>query len=464
MTSANIILTYRCVNRCAYCFSAETYEGTSSAVLSGEEFAYYLDLLKRSERRDVRLLGGEPFTHPDIEGLLRAVLDDPWFEHLTLFTAGFVPPRLIPLLENTRVNLVVNVNQPSDYPAGRYRLLTSRLRELANRGVQLTVGMNIYRDDFDYPPVVRLAQELGCTAMRWSLAMPSEADTQHLDFDGRVRTADRLIAFLEACVEADLEPVMDCPIEHCMFTDAQLGRFARLVPQAFAKVGKCAPVLDLGPGHRVLRCFATGDALATDAREFETLQAIVAHYEDSAEHLRPAAAAERCRSCPSLRRGLCYGGCIGETASRLTAAMQASSSVEALLLQCRSLYAENRHPEAIELLRPYAEQAPVPALIAELANALLHAGDEEAFGSLMERHRALLTPRRLPGTDLLWARYHSLRGDRSAALGRLRRCLHTAQPSRRDGLRAMILAMEDAEQAPAQVPSQPPRRLPAAVH
>lgn len=402
----NVVLTYRCVNRCAYCFS----EGTRSArerqeakELTLEEFDFYTELHKRADVHSIKLLGGEPFVHSQIEQILARCLDGDWFKGIVIFTSGFIPERYQSLLCDGRVQLVVNVNSPEDYPAGRYDLLMQTLRKLAARPVRLRLGYNIYRTDFNYKPIVELARALGCTHMRWTLAAPSyDGSTKCLDWEGRRRVIPRVLEFLEACERAELEPVLDCPFEPCHFTDAQLGAFARLCPKDVIRLGTCGPVMDLAPGYRALRCFAAGPAFSLDARDFTSLSQLFEQFKVVCEGFRKDAAPAYCRECRYFKFDRCKGGCVAANYAQIVKLKQ----------EC------DTKTEIVPLANPSATQKK-PALVRQ-AEGVVASGDEDRFLKFMDEHDHSL--RHLTGTRRLWARYCIIKGDWKGA----ERYLHQA--------------------------------------
>ena len=214
MVSHNIILTYRCINHCPYCFSSQTLQSCDNRILKKKELLYYINLLKKSKIRRARFLGGEPFLHPDILEFIKIILDDSWFERLTIFTTGFIASKFHELLCNEKVKLIVNVNHPNDYKGDNYSILKRTLFQLADLSVNILPGFNIYKEEFDYRPIVKLARELGSEGLRWTVAVPSSSkETEYLDLAGKKRTAARILEFLNECVAADIKPYLDCPIE-----------------------------------------------------------------------------------------------------------------------------------------------------------------------------------------------------------------------------------------------------------
>jgi radical SAM protein with 4Fe4S-binding SPASM domain len=398
-----------------------------------------MDFLKRSNRKDIRLLGGEPFLHSNIGDLIQNVLDDGWFEHLTIFTSGFIPSAIHPMLSNKKINLVVNLNHPHDYRPGKFSLLKSILEGLADQGVRMLIGHNIYRDDFDYAPIVKLARELGSPTLRWTIAVPSvDHEAVHLNRKQRRNIAPRLLAFLQACTENYLRPVMDCPIEPCLFTDEQLGRFARLCPEAIASMGKCSTPIDIGPGYIAQRCFATGSMLACDVRKFATLEEIVAYYQNTFERYRMHTTTDECKKCSHLRLGRCFGGCIAENPGFISQLKVLQGEIPRILSECKNLYAQQEYGKALKLLKDHIDDIFIQELVVEYANALIHAGDESAFLTFIEEKRDQLIISNMPAGHFLLANYLRKKGDFSGTLGFLRRSLPGAKEDKIDKIKYII--------------------------
>lgn len=440
-STANIVLTYRCVNRCPYCFSEQTRKHqprTQGAELTLEEFHYYLALLRRGDNRRVNLLGGEPFVYRHIETVLDTILKDAWFQRLRIFTAGFIGPRFHRYLADRRVDLLINVNSPSDYPGDRYAHLVRSLQALSEVPARFWLGYNIYREDFDYQPVVALAHRLGVPKLRWTIANPSvDGGTRCLDPDGRRRVIPRLLEFLRATVEAGLEPTMDCPLEPCLFSDAQLGEFLRLCPTAMAELGKCGPVIDLAPGYQALRCFAAGSAFAVDVRPFTDIRQIEAQFLRTCDSLRAAAAPPECRQCRFLRSHRCDGGCVAARYQSLLR-LQAERSVPA-----PAAAAAPPGPAATSV--PATTSGSASSRWAHEVAKLAADGAASDFVRAMREHADELAS--TPGTRRLWARYYLHAGDRVQAARLLRQSLHEVPPHS-DAAQRLRSVLHDLEAEP----------------
>lgn len=79
----NIVITGKCNRSCPYCFAkgkmqSDTDAGnknTGPVAISLQNFDKCLDFLKKSSRRRLNILGGEPTLHPVFEELIRHSLD-----------------------------------------------------------------------------------------------------------------------------------------------------------------------------------------------------------------------------------------------------------------------------------------------------------------------------------------------------------------------------------------------------
>ena len=443
MVSHNIILTYRCLNRCPYCFSSTTLQNSNKTILKKEALLYYISLLKKSKIRTIRFLGGEPFLHPNIGEFIGVILNDSWFEGLTIFTTGFITPNFHKLLCSKKVKLIVNVNHPSDYKGNRYSVLKRRLLELVDLSVNIIPGFNIYKEEFDYYPLVELAKEIGAERLRWTIAVPSSSkQTECLDLTGKKRTAARILQFLNACVSVDIKPSLDCPIEPCVFTREQIGRFAQLCPKSVSKLGKCRPVLDLGPDYKAQRCFAAHDLLVQDVRDYDSLESLNSFYNNALERYRPYSVNEECRQCDYMKTGNCFGGCIAANADRLKTTLAEISRVSGMLKQCKVLCNDKQYEQVIKMLTPVLKIAHVPEAIEEYANVLFQSGKEKEFMNFMKQYRQYFLLLKTNRSDIFLASYYQAQGDIKSAFGYLRRCLRRVAPTKRHILEAMIAKLE----------------------
>lgn len=439
MAGANIILTYRCPNRCRYCFSGETKDPQGSPDLEPEELEWYLDFLRRSNCGNVRLLGGEPFLHPRFPEYLGRILGLDWVEHVTVFTSGFVPESFDTLLEDPRLNLVVNVNEPCDYPGSRFEYLAGVLRRLAARPVAMTVGFNIYRMDFDGRSVVALAAELGCESLRWSVAVPNLlANTQTLSRSERRAVMPRVLEFLEEVRRQDLLPVMDCPLEPCDFSVEQLGRFARLCPADVPRLGRCCPVIDLGPGSCAYRCFAVGSAARLVARDFETLQDLDGRFGEIFDAFRVMYPLEECAGCDELGSTRCLGGCLGFRGESMERLLAAHDDVAATLEMVKGFREVNDQAGTKEALELGCRNHPVPRMLAEYGAYLYQADSPVVFMDFVKKHEAVLGRSTIPGALFLMAEYHRASGRGVSAIRSYHRLLQVSRPERREAIRAAI--------------------------
>jgi len=444
MPSANIVLTHQCVGSCPYCFASHTADRQLRPDLSFGEFEIYLDLLASSGQHIVRLLGGEPFLHPEIEKMISNVLSDDRFEHLTIFTSGFVPSKYVALLADKRINLVVNLNESRDYSsAGGYEELVRKLESLANVGIVMTIGFNIFRLDFDPAYPGSMAERLGATGVRWSIAVPAvDHSNTCLDISVKKEVVPHLLSMLQDCVTRNLVPVMDCPPEPCLFDPDQLAEFARLCPEEVRRLGRCTPVIDLLPNGEAYRCFAAGEASRVDISSFHDLDALRKHFSDTIDCGRRWACHESCRDCHYWQRGQCQGGCISENNTRLQKIRQVLSDLKTTLEHCKSLSSTNQLDEAETLLRSQMERAFLPELAAELAGVLLKAQRTNEFCQFMNQYRTELTYSGMQCVDYLWARYWMQVGDNKKAIGFLRRSIREILPERRGHVQDLLQAID----------------------
>ena len=82
----NLLINNYCNLKCSYCFAQEEMHSKEAMNITMENFCKYLDFLKKNNDKHVRLIGGEPTLHPNLEGLLNKVIEYDYFDDILIFT------------------------------------------------------------------------------------------------------------------------------------------------------------------------------------------------------------------------------------------------------------------------------------------------------------------------------------------------------------------------------------------
>ena len=187
LRSIYFYLTKYCNLKCRHCWMAPEHQ----ASLSGANLSSYLDLgLIRSiidQANDlglesVKLTGGEPLLHPQIEEIIRLIRDSG--NHLVIETNGILCSTLIAeLIKSLSPNVFVSVSLDGSNALthdwvrgvrGSYRGTISGIENLVKVGLKPQIIMSLMRRNKDQiESVVRLAEELGVGSVKFNPVQPT---------------------------------------------------------------------------------------------------------------------------------------------------------------------------------------------------------------------------------------------------------------------------------------------------
>lgn len=309
------MITNVCPNKCKYCFApvAKLHNTSEKSIfMSLTDFLYVLNFLKRSNLKNVRLLGGEPLIHPEFKQFLEKVKKDEDFELTTIFTSGIFSPKLIDCLENEKITVIVNCNHPKDYNPLHYKRLISNLETMADRGIRVVIGYNIYEQDFDYYPIMELCIDLAVDTLRICIANPNITKTvEVLDREQREKIGDRIYSLIMECANETINVIFDCVLTPCIFTDEQWGRITKLYPQVANSYAVCNPVMDVDPNLQVSRCFSLGHSQTANLNQFNNSGELWQFFCEQIDCYKWYAVEDKCKNCKYFALGVCQGGCLG---------------------------------------------------------------------------------------------------------------------------------------------------------
>lgn len=319
--NVNIMITNVCLNRCEYCFApvVTPYDRTGRARhMSIDDFIYVLGFLKRSKVNNVRLLGGEPLIHPHLGRILDEIDKAKDFELVTIFTSGLFRPRVISHLQKRNITVIVNSNHPKDYESAQYKLFLSNLELMADRGIRLVVGYNIYEQDFDWQPIIELCCNYGVDALRLCIANPSASKTVRvLNLQQQRKIGAKIHGLVVECARRGINVSFDCVLPLCVFSDKQWGSISKLYPNITID-SVCSPVIDVDPNLRVFRCFAVNDPVVS-LRQFDNSQQLCRFFQEQIDSYRWHTAIDECKNCKYFVARVCQGGCLSFAYLRIAA-------------------------------------------------------------------------------------------------------------------------------------------------
>ena len=213
-------LTEGCNLRCRHCWIAPRYqtEGTSYPVLDLDLFKSIIEQARPLGLIGVKLTGGEPLLHPQIQEILRFIRTQDL--RLTVETNGVLcTPELAQKMATCK-NAFVSVsldgadNETHEWVrgvAGCFEKALRGIRNLVEAGFRPQVIMSIMRHNKDQmESIVGLAERLGAGSVKFNLVQPT-AKGEQLHESGEALSIDKLVE-LGWWAENTLSASADLPI------------------------------------------------------------------------------------------------------------------------------------------------------------------------------------------------------------------------------------------------------------
>ncbi len=311
----NLIITDRCNRSCPYCFAREKVRlaggGKHTRVMSFEDLEYCVEFLVRSGQGELKLLGGEPSTHPEFPRFVAAGLRRGLA--VTVFTNGLwsrAAADFVKHCDSSSLNFLFNVNEPALQTASESKRQLAALSIAGGRGM---IGFNIYRPEFDLRFAATLIDRFGLRReIRLGIAHPIAGQQNDCIADSVMPAVGRRL--LEQLTELEQRNIlggMDCGFPLCMFPEEGFGRLITVMKPG--RVSVCQPVIDVGVDLVAWPCFPLSGLLNVQLRDFRTLQDLTRHYEQKLAALRGVGFRDECLTCKYRARGQCCGGCIART-------------------------------------------------------------------------------------------------------------------------------------------------------
>ncbi|MGL5715508.1 MAG: radical SAM protein [Paraclostridium sp.] len=253
-----------CNLKCPYCFADNEITDCSTKNMSINDFEKIIEWHKLNNERVIRIIGGEPTLHPNFTDMLYRIMADDFIEGVHVFSNMTfneeVKTALIDFSTEKRLSFLPNFNE--EFVIGpKYDLVKKNIKIFASLGCIETLGINIYKHDYDFDLPLNLAVEYGIKDIRWAITVPNETIDDDFNvkgyFNGYYET---MIRFFKTCNLLKLNNHQDCnSIPMCSFTDSQVVSLLKHNPKLFSKDLSCGVVLDVNPKMEAFRCFGLSE-------------------------------------------------------------------------------------------------------------------------------------------------------------------------------------------------------------
>lgn len=311
----NIMLNNYCNLNCKYCFAPKSNEN-----ISDEDMDKYIEFLKISNYRELRLLGGEPSLHPHFTDYVLRAINDDFFDCCVIFSNGLkLTPEITNKFKSSKIGYLINLNNPKSIGDKKYNLTVENIkhiRSLKNNlgyNMNISLGINIDDPEFEYEYIIDVAKDLQIIDIRFSIVCPSNIK-ENTTLNYYEQFMPQLVKFLQACKEKNIIANFDCPnIPMCLFNEYKLMDY---LPKRFLEnnqtlgyTNDCNPVLDINPNLYVARCFPFSENKIS-LLDFKNRDELINYMQDleSEKFVKPRFT--NCIDCKYFLDKVCQGGCL----------------------------------------------------------------------------------------------------------------------------------------------------------
>lgn len=274
-----------------------------------------MDFLDRSEEKQLRLLGGEPTTHPEFLEIVREAINRGF--HVQIFTNGMLPYELTDALTELpleKLSFLCNVS-PQARDTDEQRAKVHYMLNKLNRQIQ--VGVTLTGPSLDYQYLIDYIEKYGLLRrIRVGIAQPIVGPTRnsHLPTKLYRETGKFIVSMAKECVKKDILLGFDCGLTLCMFDEEEIGILAK---SADGYRGLCDPIIDVGPGLDIWHCFPLAETLNSKLEYFKTRKEILAYYKKITTPYKQLGCMNGCIHCIYKKRQQCTGGCLAHAMNSL---------------------------------------------------------------------------------------------------------------------------------------------------
>jgi radical SAM protein with 4Fe4S-binding SPASM domain len=264
-------------------------------------------LLKDSE---FRLCGGEPSLHDNVIEICDWLLKNN--RKIFLMTNGLWPNEFWEYISSleykyiTRIRFLFNVLEKSLYKNGEFQQLNKSLSVV--NSCNTTLGITIYKGDFDFKTLISLALKYNIRRIRWSIAAPTVAKN-HNDIEKQFNLmAERLCVFYNAIRDMNLIASNDCGyLPLCVFNDEQFSFINKISSRSIKTKCEGSPS-DIDNNGASWRCYGLFSILKTNIQEFKNELELLKFFDRRVKLLNNLFAYSECKTCKFWQHS-CGGGC-----------------------------------------------------------------------------------------------------------------------------------------------------------
>ena len=317
---ANIMINEICNLRCPYCF-ADEYVNKEFKEISLPDFDKALSFaLSSGSGERIGIIGGEPTLHSSFKEIMIKLINDDRVPSVTVFTNGTNIEGIADELCHPKVHLLINCNSPTNMGAKAFEKMTSNVDCLINKKHmkdRITLGINMYKPDFDYMYIVELLEKHGLSSVRTSISVPNDTDYIQNPIEYFNKMKPRVLEFFAVLAKKGIAPFFDCNnMPGCVWTKEErleaLSHYngADKKTNLFDVSVRCQPVIDILPDLSIIRCFGLSEYTKKNISDFDNIDDARNYYIKNIDCFGfNVCHSEKCQDCYEHSIGKCNGGC-----------------------------------------------------------------------------------------------------------------------------------------------------------
>lgn len=318
---ANIMITKKCNLKCPYCFANE-FVNKNNTDMTIEDYYKAIDFIMTDQHERIGIIGGEPTVHPKFKEMLEILIHDDRIGQVTVFTNGIYIDKFAEQLLHPKFSLLINCNSPSDTGEAAYKKLLNNIDLFVNKYYmrdRITLGINMYKPDFDYDYILELLQKYDFKYLRTAISVPNTETLKNTDsITYFTNMKPYVLSFYYRLLENNILPFYDCNMmPTCILNNKEIDHLRYYVENIgledrnlLCDITTCEPVIDILPNLNAIRCFALSDCEKVNIEKFENIFEIKAYFNNMFDSFAyNVFSSAECGDCHKRKVMKCSGGC-----------------------------------------------------------------------------------------------------------------------------------------------------------
>lgn len=318
---ANIMLNEVCNLKCPYCF-ADEFVNKNPREISIKDFKKALDFaLSSGYDERIGLIGGEPTLHSNFKEILVMLINDSRVKNVTIFTNGIKIIDFINEISHPKMHLLINCNSPKNMGDKAFNTMVSNIETLIEKHYlrdRITLGINMYKPNFDYKYILEILTRFKMPSVRTSISVPNVKEYIENPLAYFEKMKPRVLEFYNKLGQVGVIPFFDCnAMPSCVWTSKERSKAMKVYPNAISKTNifnlevKCNPIIDILPDLTIIRCFGLSEHTKKRLSDFNNIEEARNYYLRTIDAFScNTCHSNECSNCRERLVGKCNGGCL----------------------------------------------------------------------------------------------------------------------------------------------------------